>query len=100
MKLRSVARNIVVFPITLYQHLLSPLKPSTCLYFPTCSSYTKEAVLKHGIATGLLLGLLRLLRCFGVLFSGGSDPVPERVTVRYLFGSYATFYRYRKNKAN
>lgn len=95
MRARSLLRTAVVFPITLYQRLISPLKPSSCIYFPTCSSYTKESVLTHGILKGLLLGLFRLFRCVGGLYTGGHDPVPEQVTVRYLFGSYRTFFRFR-----
>lgn len=75
------------------------MKPSSCLYYPTCSTYTKEAVLRHGVFGGLLLGLLRLLRCFGLLFAGGSDPVPDKITLGYLFGSYHTYFRYRKRGA-
>jgi putative component of membrane protein insertase Oxa1/YidC/SpoIIIJ protein YidD len=50
----------------------------------------------HGVLKGLLLGTLRLLRCVGGLYTGGLDPVPERVTLRYLFGSYHTFFRFRR----
>jgi len=100
MRIREILRTAFVFPITLYQRLISPLKPSTCIYHPTCSSYTKESVLTHGILKGLLLGLFRLFRCVGGLFTGGLDPVPERVTARYLFGSYRTFFRFRRNRAS
>jgi putative component of membrane protein insertase Oxa1/YidC/SpoIIIJ protein YidD len=34
-----------------------------------------EAVFKHGALKGVLLGLLRILRC-NPFFEGGYDPVP------------------------
>lgn len=92
----AVFRSVVVAPITFYQRAISPLKPSTCIYYPTCSHYAKEAVLEHGVLAGLLLGTLRILRCVGLLYSGGADPVPERITLGYLFGSFWTFFRYRR----
>lgn len=98
MTARTLVRTAFVLPITLYQRLLSPLKPSTCIYYPTCSSYTKESVLTHGVLKGLLLGLFRLFRCVGGLYTGGEDPVPQRVTARYLFGSYHTFFRFRRHE--
>ncbi len=85
-------------PITLYQKVISPLKLSTCIYYPSCSHYAKEAVLEHGVLAGLLLGIMRILRCVGLLYTGGIDPVPERVTLGYLFGSYWSFFRFRKRR--
>lgn len=55
-------KRIIVFLIDLYQK--TPLKShSSCKFIPTCSSYTKEAVLKYGSLKGLRLGLFRVLRC-------------------------------------
>lgn len=96
MRLRRAVRILFVAPITFYQKAISPHKPSSCIYYPTCSHYAKEAVLTHGVPAGLALGLLRILRCVGLLYTGGVDPVPERVTLAYLFGSYWTFFRYRR----
>ncbi|MCX5861609.1 MAG: membrane protein insertion efficiency factor YidD [Desulfomonile sp.] len=58
-----------------YQVLLSPLFPSACRFYPTCSEYAKEAVAAHGVVTGSWLALKRLLRC-RPLGTGGYDPVP------------------------
>ena len=61
--------------IRAYQLALSPLFPSSCRYYPTCSSYTMEAVEKYGVTRGLILGAKRLARCHP-WHEGGYDPVP------------------------
>lgn len=44
--------------------LLSVLAPGgACKYNPTCSEYTRQMVLKHGIIKGLKLGGKRILSC-------------------------------------
>ena len=66
-------RNIFIYLIDFYQKLLSPdtgfLKKlgirtkQTCVFYPTCSEYTKEAVHKYGTIKGIRLGFFRILRC-------------------------------------
>jgi putative membrane protein insertion efficiency factor len=58
-----------------YQTYLSPVLPSTCRFYPTCSAYAHEAVAKWGMWRGVGLAARRLLRCrpFG---GHGYDPVP------------------------
>ena len=58
-----------------YQHFISPLKPPTCRYFPTCSEYAKLAIEKYGARRGGWLALKRILRCHP-FHKGGYDPVP------------------------
>jgi uncharacterized protein len=57
-----------------YKLFISPLLPSACRYYPTCSEYMMEAVAKHGPAKGVWMGLLRLGRCHP-FHAGGYDPV-------------------------
>ncbi|NLY47445.1 MAG: membrane protein insertion efficiency factor YidD [Clostridiales bacterium] len=62
--------------INLYQKFISPLKRrSSCIYYPTCSSYAKEAIEKHGALKGCYLAARRILRCHP-FHNGGYDPVP------------------------
>jgi uncharacterized protein len=61
--------------IRFYQRFLSPLLPPSCIYKPTCSQYTLEAIRKHGALRGTYLGVRRILRCHP-WSQGGYDPVP------------------------
>lgn len=74
MKGRAV-RRAFAFPIVLYRRFLSPLKPPTCRFHPTCSAYAHQAILAHGIVKGTLLAGWRVLRC-QPFCEGGYDPVP------------------------
>nr|WP_218587672.1 membrane protein insertion efficiency factor YidD [Selenomonas ruminantium] len=58
-----------------YQHVISPLKPPTCRYFPTCSEYARQAIEKYGVRRGGWLAVKRILRCHP-FHEGGYDPVP------------------------
>ncbi|GIM52158.1 hypothetical protein CAPN004_11880 [Capnocytophaga cynodegmi] len=72
-------RKILIFPFILlvrfYQLFISPLKPPTCRYTPTCSQYTLEALKKHGILKGGWYAIKRIFSChpWG---GSGYDPVP------------------------
>lgn len=67
--------KLLIGLIRFYQVAISPWKPSSCRYQPTCSAYAKEAIEVHGALRGSWLGLRRLLRCHP--WGGfGYDPVP------------------------
>lgn len=61
--------------IRLYQLALSPWFGQQCRFTPTCSEYTRQAILKHGALKGAWLGLKRVGRCHP-WHPGGHDPVP------------------------
>lgn len=60
--------------LRIYKRWISPLLPSACRFYPTCSEYMMEAVEKHGAWRGIVLGIGRLLRCHPFC-PGGFDPV-------------------------
>jgi putative membrane protein insertion efficiency factor len=61
--------------VFLYQRAISPWLPSSCRYTPTCSSYSIEALRKHGAFKGLFLSVKRILSC-NPWGGNGYDPVP------------------------
>ncbi len=61
--------------IKFYQKWISPLKPPTCRFIPTCSNYALEAVEKYGALKGSFLTIKRLLKCHP-FHKCGYDPVP------------------------
>ncbi|MDR0757542.1 MAG: membrane protein insertion efficiency factor YidD [Tannerella sp.] len=67
--------QILLMPVYFYKYCISPLKPATCRYTPTCSEYAVQALKKHGPLKGLRLALKRICRCHP--WGGhGYDPVP------------------------
>ena len=71
--------QLLTYPFILlvrfYQVAISPLKPPTCRFSPTCSTYALEAPKKYGLLKGGRLALRRIMRChpWG---GSGYDPVP------------------------
>jgi len=61
--------------IVLYQKLISPVLLPSCRFYPSCSTYARLALKKHGMMKGGILSLTRILRCHP-LHPGGYDPVP------------------------
>lgn len=84
-RLRGAVRILFIFPIRVYQRLLSPLLGGHCRYDPTCSEYAAQAVERYGVLRGLLKGTLRIMRCHP-LGGSGYDPVDPPVRSTTLSG--------------
>ncbi|MBB6612314.1 membrane protein insertion efficiency factor YidD [Pontibacter sp. Tf4] len=69
-----IIKKLLLGLIWVYQHMISPLKPATCRYTPTCSAYALQAVTKYGPFKGGWMALKRIGRChpWG---GSGYDPV-------------------------
>lgn len=65
--------RLVLLALRFYQRFISPFKPPSCRFHPTCSSYTRDAVRRFGPYRGLWKGLQRIMRCHP-WHPGGYDP--------------------------
>ena len=80
----AIIRKVISWPFILlirfYQVCISPLKPASCRFSPTCSQYALEAFRRHGPVKGLMLTGWRILR-FNHWGGSGYDPVPEKFRI-------------------
>ncbi|OGZ10860.1 MAG: hypothetical protein A3D67_02700 [Candidatus Lloydbacteria bacterium RIFCSPHIGHO2_02_FULL_51_22] len=68
-----MGKKIAVLLITLYQHTLSPdsgilkysgvVRTRVCRFSPSCSEYTKNAIVSSGVLLGVWKGVKQLFRC-------------------------------------
>jgi putative membrane protein insertion efficiency factor len=62
-KIQNLIIIVLIGIIKIYKVFISPYLPSSCRFYPTCSSYAVLALEKHGLLKGLYLSFRRLLRC-------------------------------------
>jgi len=67
---------VVIKIIDIYKKIISPYISSQCRFYPTCSSYARDAFITHNFLKSLFLVLVRLLKC-NPFFSGGYDPIKQ-----------------------
>lgn len=77
MNRRDYMKYVIIGFIHFYRKFISPIKPPTCRFYPTCSQYSLEAVKRFGAIKGSYLMIKRILKC-QPFHSGGFDPVPEK----------------------
>lgn len=70
-----MARILLLF-LKFYQYFISPLLGNNCRFYPTCSNYAKDAIIKHGTIKGLWFSFKRIVKC-QPFCDGGYDAVPE-----------------------
>ena len=66
--------HLATLLIKVYRFAISPILPSSCRFYPSCSEYAIEALGKYGLLKGSWLTLKRIARCHP-LSAGGHDPV-------------------------
>jgi len=67
----DLPKNLAVLLIKIYQKTLSPdhswlkgrFPHGYCRHYPSCSEYSRQAIIKFGLIKGALLGSKRILRC-------------------------------------
>ena len=71
-------KKLVILAIRFYQKYISPTRPPSCRFMPTCSQYAIEAITKYGALKGGWLALKRICRCHPFHRKGYRfyDPVP------------------------
>jgi uncharacterized protein len=67
-------RHVAAFLIRVYQWTVSPLLGPRCRFYPSCSQYALEALMRFGVLEGGWLAARRLARCHP-WHPGGFDPV-------------------------
>lgn len=81
-QLKFLPRLMVIGFIRTYQKTLSPdhgffkhFRPlGYCCFYPSCSEYSLQAVIKYGVIRGGMKSMWRILRC-NPFNKGGFDPV-------------------------
>ncbi|KRG16109.1 membrane protein insertion efficiency factor YidD [Lederbergia galactosidilytica] len=71
-------KSIFLHLIRFYRKFISPLKPPTCRFYPTCSQYGLEAIQRFGAIRGGWLTIKRIGKCHP-FHPGGMDPVPDKI---------------------
>jgi putative membrane protein insertion efficiency factor len=61
--------------VRVYQVGVRPLLPPACRFEPSCSEYSRQVLLTHGLAGGAWLSIRRIVRCHP-WHAGGYDPPP------------------------
>lgn len=67
-------KKILISLIRFYQKFVSPLKPPSCRFYPTCSEYSIQALSKYGVFKGVWKSIVRISKCHP-FHPGGHDPV-------------------------
>ena len=66
-------KKILIKLIEIYQSIPGNFH-NYCRHYPTCSEYTKLAIIHYGCLKGCFMGLIRILKC-NPLGTYGYDPV-------------------------
>jgi putative membrane protein insertion efficiency factor len=67
-------KKLIIAILYFYKRFISPLKPKTCRFYPTCSDYAIKSIEKYGVLNGGFKTVKRLLKCHP-FHPGGYDPV-------------------------
>lgn len=67
----NIPKYLLISLIDIYQAILSPdhswlkgrFPHGYCRYYPTCSEYAKQSIIRFGLIKGSWLALKRVLRC-------------------------------------
>lgn len=88
-KIFSIPKEIGKILIRIYQKTLSldhsylgkMLGYRVCIFHPSCSEYTYQAIDRFGLIQGSIMGFFRILRC-GPWSRSGFDFVPSKFSIK------------------
>jgi hypothetical protein len=72
---------IISFSFLLYKEFISSQDVEACVFYPSCSEYTIQAVENRGVIIGMLDGFDRILRCHPFVIEKDYDY--DRITDKY-----------------
>ncbi|HPR38370.1 MAG TPA: membrane protein insertion efficiency factor YidD [Spirochaetota bacterium] len=61
-----------------YDIFISPIDNRKCMFTPTCSSYSRQSMQKHGFMKGYVLTFARIIRCNPSVFILNRYPHAEK----------------------
>jgi uncharacterized protein len=68
----KILEKLLLAGIVLYRLLLRPLFPPACRFYPSCSEYARQSLIKYGPFKGTWRSLVRLVKC-NPFHPGGVD---------------------------
>ena len=68
--------RILLLFINIYQKVMSPIIGPRCRFYPSCSTYAKDAIKLNGPIYGLHQAIKRISRCHP--FSNGGIDLPTK----------------------
>ena len=77
--------NFKIYLIKIYKYLLSPLMGNNCRYAQECSEYYISSLKQHGLLSGSILGVKRILTCHPIKILGGGSSynyVPSKEKIK------------------
>jgi putative membrane protein insertion efficiency factor len=72
--LDKAGKIVLVSILKGYKKYISPILPKSCRFYPTCSEYAIDAIIKYGVLRGSIKSMYRIIRC-NPFNKGGYDPL-------------------------
>jgi len=75
--MKNPLNQILVILIGAYKVFISPFLPNSCRFYPSCSTYCRNAYRHFGFIRATILSALRVGKCHP-FHPGGYDPLPTQ----------------------
>lgn len=75
-------KRLILLLLKFYQLTISPFIVAVighgCRFQPTCSEYSRQAILAHGVIKGGKLSIKRISKCHPLYRGDQFDPLPKK----------------------